>query len=180
MSEGPSSVYYCLEKSKTLSEIQLTRPKLESVLGPCNGITRRQTDVLGLSWPPKKGWKKKITGSYISGYQWSELVDAREQRKAETAGKKPKQKKKHSDDLLNFVEIDYKMTWEEQYKHPNWQRVRLYVMRRDGFRCIRCRNNQRQLHIHHTQYDRDGFIWTVPTSTLETLCDLCHDREHGR
>lgn len=33
---------------------------IEKVLGQSNGFTRRELELLGVSWPPRKGWRKKL------------------------------------------------------------------------------------------------------------------------
>lgn len=33
---------------------------LEHIKTPRGGYTRAQLDFLGVSWPPQKGWKKKL------------------------------------------------------------------------------------------------------------------------
>lgn len=33
---------------------------LEQIKTPRGGYTRAQLDFLGVSWPPQKGWKKKL------------------------------------------------------------------------------------------------------------------------
>lgn len=72
--------------------------------------------------------------------------------------------------------IEYK----NQYLHPNWQRVRLFVLERDKFSCQECGVKDKTLHVHHLKYLKNNYIWSVPTWYLITLCDQCHSNEHGR
>lgn len=44
-----------------------------------------------------------------------------------------------------------KLSYAEQLKHPNWQRRRLQIMERDGFKCANCGDSESQLHVHHKQ-----------------------------
>lgn len=36
---------------------------------PNGGVTKKQLEALGFSWPPQKGWLKEITGKEISDEQ---------------------------------------------------------------------------------------------------------------
>jgi hypothetical protein len=68
----------------------------------------------------------------------------------------------------------------EPYKHPLWQRKRLDIMKRDGFRCVACDNDQITLHVHHKSYH--GMAWESPDDQLQTLCEPCHSKlgEHPK
>ena len=66
------------------------------------------------------------------------------------------------------------MTFQDQYKHPNWQKKRLKIMERDGFHCQLCGNPYVQLHVHHKKYGK-GKIWEVDDDDLITVCTTCHD-----
>ena len=70
------------------------------------------------------------------------------------------------------------MNYAEKLKSPNWQKKRLEIMQRDGFRCKRCGNNDKQLHVHHIIYCNDfKDPWDYPDYLLITLCMDCHDLE---
>ena len=45
-------------------------------------------------------------------------------------------------------------------------------MQRDGFRCLRCRDEKSTLNVHHLKYTGDP--WDAPAEHLETLCESCH------
>lgn len=64
-------------------------------------------------------------------------------------------------------------TYAEKLKDPRWQKRRLEVLQRDGFKCLVCGTETETLHVHHLAYFR-GEPWDTPTSYLETLCWLCH------
>lgn len=57
-----------------------------------------------------------------------------------------------SDKQPRFVCVDEPV--EDQYRHANWQKLRLWVMDRDGFRCRNCGNDQEELHVHHLNTSR--------------------------
>lgn len=59
----------------------------------------------------------------------------------------------------------------------HWHRLRSEAIERDGNRCVRCEWPVR-LQVHHKVYRK------TPQDTLladlETLCEKCHAREHGK
>lgn len=59
---------------------------------------------------------------------------------------------------------------------PRWQKKRLEIMQRDGFSCVKCRNDKLTLHIHHISYNNNP--WDADNTQLETLCAKCHENEH--
>lgn len=72
-----------------------------------------------------------------------------------------------------------KKEYEEQLKSPEWQKKRLEIMNFDGFRCQMCGCNDRTLHVHHLVYDNDCKIHEYGFTGLITLCEDCHNKEHG-
>jgi 5-methylcytosine-specific restriction endonuclease McrA len=58
-----------------------------------------------------------------------------------------------------------------------WQlRVRMPVLTRDGFQCVKCGGTD-TLQVHHKTY-RHLFFEDAHLGDLETLCKVCHDRQH--
>ena len=70
--------------------------------------------------------------------------------------------------------------YSDRLRDPRWQRRRLEIFERDGWRCRRCRAAHRPLHVHHKRYLSSRDPWDYPDHYLETLCELCHRGEHGR
>jgi hypothetical protein len=62
----------------------------------------------------------------------------------------------------------------EQYKHPQWQKMRLEIMHRDEFACVECGDKDSTLNVHHTYYERGFKPWEYPRESLRTLCETCH------
>lgn len=65
-------------------------------------------------------------------------------------------------------------TYSEKLKDPRWQKKRLEIMERDGFRCRMCDSRKETLHIHHCHYEK-GNPWDTDDSLLITLCHQCHE-----
>lgn len=66
------------------------------------------------------------------------------------------------------------MTYAEQLLDPRWQRRRLEILQRDGFRCIECGDGTRTLHVDHRVYFKGRMAWEYPEDELQTLCKDCH------
>lgn len=71
-------------------------------------------------------------------------------------------------------------TYSEKLRDPRWQKLRLEVMQRDGWRCLRCQSTTNELNVHHLHYERGRAPWEYPPASLETICDPCHAAEHGK
>ena len=65
------------------------------------------------------------------------------------------------------------MIYSDKLRSPLWQRRRLEIMQRDGFRCSACGDDKNTLNVHHLWYS--GEPWDVPDEALETLCENCHE-----
>jgi 5-methylcytosine-specific restriction endonuclease McrA len=69
-------------------------------------------------------------------------------------------------------------TYADKLKDPRWQKKRLEIMQRDGFKCAACKNNENTLHVHHIRYIARKSPWEAPNRDLITLCDTCHEAWH--
>lgn len=70
-------------------------------------------------------------------------------------------------------------TYAEKLKNPLWQRKRLEILQRDGFRCtdISCLSETKTLHVHHLDYIKCKEPWEYPNEYFTTLCEDCHKEE---
>jgi glutaredoxin-related protein len=64
------------------------------------------------------------------------------------------------------------MTYKEKLLDPRWQKKRLKILERDGFRCQLCQDPSSTLHVHHEKYS--GEPWEVDNIYLITYCKHCH------
>lgn len=67
-----------------------------------------------------------------------------------------------------------KYSFSDQYKHPNWQKKRLEIFKRDGFLCQHCEIGDKTLQVHHRKYERGKKIWECADDCYVTLCEECH------
>ena len=68
--------------------------------------------------------------------------------------------------------------YERYLASPHWRYVRGLALRRDGYRCQRCRAT-RGLQVHHRTYRNMGHEQDH-LEDLQTLCRRHHNQAHGR
>lgn len=71
-------------------------------------------------------------------------------------------------------------TYAEKLKDPRWQKKRLQVLERDGWRCLRCDDDKSTLHVHHKTYKGQTEPWDYSLNNFLTLCENCHTAEQYR
>lgn len=59
---------------------------------------------------------------------------------------------------------------------PRWPALRLQVLRRDGWRCVRCGRRNR-LEVDHVTPVRDAPERAFEPANLQVLCRTCHSRK---
>ena len=72
------------------------------------------------------------------------------------------------------------MTYAEKLTDPRWQKKRLEILERDGWKCVACGDHKKTLHVHHGYYERGLDPWDYSSDTLWTLCVDCHDEAGSR
>lgn len=71
------------------------------------------------------------------------------------------------------------MNYSDKLKDPRWQRKRLEIFQRDGFKCVVCKNDTITLHVHHKRYNGKN-PWDINNEFLVTVCEICHGRQHNQ
>lgn len=61
---------------------------------------------------------------------------------------------------------------KSDFLDPLWQKKRLEILERDGFRCFACGDSKKTLHVHHVLYCNKP--WITPSLFMQTLCEECH------
>ena len=67
-----------------------------------------------------------------------------------------------------------KQSYSEKLLDPRWQKRRLEILNRDGFKCRSCCDGSKTLHVHHLRYDNSLEPWEYEDDDLVTLCADCH------
>lgn len=68
------------------------------------------------------------------------------------------------------------MDYKAQLKHPKWQKKRLEIMQRDGFKCRICKSEEKQLQVHHLYYLPNTKIWEYDNEGMVTVCNEHHEQ----
>jgi 5-methylcytosine-specific restriction protein A len=138
------------------------------------GWNYQQVAVLGEAIPITKGWMKRLVGKECSASsieQFLALTDAH------FGNQKIKGKNEYGDSLKS-VKSDVLVS--VQYAHPKWKILRNRILYRDDYHCKACGSKAKPLHVHHTVYPQDKFIWEIEDHFLMTLCKSCHEQMHER
>lgn len=69
--------------------------------------------------------------------------------------------------------------WQQQIKSPEWQKKRLEILNLRGFKCEKCGNKEKTLHVHHRFYISGRLIHEYDNDVLQVLCEDCHKKEHS-
>ena len=69
------------------------------------------------------------------------------------------------------------MKYAVKLKNPKWQKKRLEILQRDGFKCVYCGDEKSTLHVHHEGYMGKN-PWDTPDCLLNTVCEECHTVNH--
>lgn len=71
-----------------------------------------------------------------------------------------------------------KSEYSNHWKDPRWQKFRLKILEKDGFKCTQCGDDKSPLNAHHLYYISKRKPWEYPYSSVLTFCDDCHDENH--
>lgn len=160
----------------------ITSKILNAVQTKPGGYTSIQLKVLGVAWPPAKGWKVSVIGKDIK--DWRILFYERD--KEYPAGfEKPKKIKHKEERTLVSKKLDstYKDTWksrskfldssyEEFLRSEHWEKTKKKAAKRQHVygKCRFC-GSDKGVELHHTSYK-----WINTKDELRCIIPLC--REH--
>ena len=71
--------------------------------------------------------------------------------------------------------------WADAYKDSRWQKKRLEIMERDGWKCKDCGRGEHDgitLNVHHSFYVLGVKPWEYRSDSLGTYCEGCHKKRH--
>lgn len=148
------------------------------------GYNKKQIKLLGLSWPPRTGWKDKIVGKNYPDEVIQMLYDESKvatkklnERRPLNQTKKPKLIS-YSEIKKRFTDERRKLSYKDQLDHGNWRILRRYIIQRDHKTCQSCHEQKvKSLHVHHLKYV-GNYAWDTPPEYLITLCSKCHKAAH--
>lgn len=71
------------------------------------------------------------------------------------------------------------MNYSQKLKDPRWQKKRLEVMERAGFKCQTCGESTKTLNVHHVNYRKGAEPWEYDLGDLACVCEDCHSEIEG-
>lgn len=71
--------------------------------------------------------------------------------------------------------------YQKKLLDPRWQKKRLKIFERDGWKCtiMGCTHTNLPLHVHHIKY-MPGDPWDIPDKYLKTMCEFHHTKAHEK
>jgi len=72
------------------------------------------------------------------------------------------------------------MKYKQMLKDPRWQKKRLEVFERAGWKCESCGDGTTELHVHHVEYKKGAKPWEYSMNDLQCLCKHCHKKDHKK
>lgn len=72
------------------------------------------------------------------------------------------------------------INYKEQQQDERWISKSNEIKKRDNFTCQLCGKNHTKLNVHHIKYIKDKDYWDYPDELLMTVCEVCHQKIHGK
>ena len=161
--------------------MKLTKEIFEKGRSSRGGWNNKQLEVLGVgNYKHNKGWKNLIIDKDFDPKVIEAYLTLKDDHISKDRAERIAVKKGLKGAVLTFEPVFNPIPYADQYLHPNWQKMRLYVLNRDKFTCVSCGRADKTLHAHHIKYIFGKFIWEVPHYYITTLCEDCHSEEHKR
>lgn len=135
--------------------MKITEEILETLKTQKGGYTRETLAILGVPWPPKRGWKKALLKD----------VRAYNRQKAKSVGK-PRRKNKSP----------------SVYKMVEWKRVRYDALKASDGRCELCgvsKHDGAKLNVDHIKPLSTHWHLRFELSNLQVLCGSCNCGKGG-
>jgi len=156
----------------------ITKELLDIGKSANGGWSDDQLELLGVPRCPKgKKWYKRLMGKSVPDSSAKLFIELKNHHLKDNKTKTIIETEEEYDKLVEHIKKEH-VPFNKQYEHPNWQKKRLHIMKRDGFKCMICGANDIMLHVHHNTYDGE-FIWSCNDRSMITLCSDCHSLYHN-
>ena len=159
----------------------------------CDGINKAQCILLGIEWPPRKGWKQSLVGTEISESRYEKFFAVRGKKGGDNPGlyedivgkeaskskkrsknRRRRQSKREREPGNHQLNVNPQYS-EGYYKTPLWARIRELVFIERGKYCWICGGGATL--IHHQSYE-EAVIRGEDRTKLYPLCNTCHRMVH--
>jgi hypothetical protein len=67
------------------------------------------------------------------------------------------------------------MPYQQKLRLPQWQKRRLHILELAQWRCAVCGQDNRELHVHHIEYNAGKEPWDYPDDNFLVVCRPCHE-----
>lgn len=173
----------------------ITKDWLVSLCSIRGGFTKKQLEILGVEYPPVKGWMKKLIGNEIPD-DWKleiEILTQDEKRnQQDRMNRRPKFEKHKRKFAKTKMKRLYRLgkeapknreksTWREQseafYKSEEWRRLRYKALQVCGGKCQCCGASKQDGKIMHVDHVKPRYIYphlALEISNLQVLCEDCN------
>lgn len=71
------------------------------------------------------------------------------------------------------------MTYAAQLRSKEWEKRRSKYLTDHGSWCRSCKQSNKQIQVHHINYDHAKLLWEHEDVDMVALCSGCHKRIHG-
>ena len=58
-------------------QVLLTKWMIENGLSSNGGFNKKQLEILGIEWPPQKGWKTSVIGQTVTKEDYQQFLESR-------------------------------------------------------------------------------------------------------
>lgn len=99
--------------------MKITEAFLEKHKTKRGAYTKAQMELIGVSWPPKKGWKEKVIGRELTKEQEREFIKAKNRKSVKNKVVKEKKAPGIIEFEINHIKNNYGKITERQYEYIN-------------------------------------------------------------
>lgn len=176
-----------------MEKLKITKQFLKENRTENFGWNRNQLDVLGVTWPPRKGWLKRLIGKEIDldtadkfiKYK-SKCVSKAVSPSLDTVNKSKTFKVESLDHFIKAGGIikDYTAKKKKKTLHKNlsidffssreWLELRYEVLRRYGKECMLCGAKNKTIHVDHIKPRSKFPHLAMDINNLQVLCCDCN------
>lgn len=137
------------------SKTKVTAAYVDGLISDKGGYSKKTLQSLGVPWPPKKGWEKRLIRSYHG----------------EVHGK-PERASAHKDSRKKIASKAFYASWE-------WKKVRYEALKMHGRQCMCCGwspspGSKGRLCVDHIKPRSKHPSLALALSNLQILCDECN------
>lgn len=139
--------------------------EIEALRTKNGGYTKADLAMLGIEWPPKKGWLKKLKRGPLNEQQRQFLAEVA----SRDAATKPKRKQK----AHNPPHVARK----KGYQTDEWKRLRYDVLKASNGRCCLCGASAHdgvRLNVDHIKPVKTHPHLMLSRDNLQVLCSTCN------